>query len=56
MRESVSRGMRQVRGASFGSGAVEPGLRPSTSHQPSGICAVRVLPGSSLPMTSSLLS
>ena len=42
--------------ASFGSSAVEPILWPLTSHQPTGAVAVRVLPGSSLPMTISLLS
>src|SRR5258705_13033278 len=48
--------MRQIRGAFDWSGADVPGLRPSTSHHPSGVVAVFDWPGLILPKMSSLLS
>ena len=49
-------GRWQTRCALFGTGAVDPGLRPSVSHQPSGDAAVAVFPGSIRPKSSSFSS
>src|SRR3954454_23629589 len=56
LRVTESLGTRQMRGAFDWRGADVPGLRPSTSHHPSGVVAVFDWPGLILPKMSSLLS